>query len=50
MVLPEAVKELLQVPAATADRVLGQTSVSYHVVPERLDQVHRGVMLGLDRA
>jgi hypothetical protein len=39
MSFPEAVEELLDVPATNADRVLGQTFLPQHVVFESLDQV-----------
>jgi hypothetical protein len=39
MLLPEASKELLQLPAADADRVSGQTSFPNHIVCILLDQV-----------
>jgi len=39
MSFPEAVEELLHVPATNADRVLGQAFVPEHVVFESFDQV-----------
>jgi hypothetical protein len=39
MSFPEAVEELLHVPATNADRVLGQAFLPEHVVFESFDQV-----------
>jgi len=39
MSFPEAVEELLHVPATNADRMLGQAFLPEHVVFESFDQV-----------